>query len=111
MTRRMPARNTRRGPKTSATLPAVGWAMALARYSAVTSTAVWPIDTRTPAAIGTSAVAIRELLIGFRAEPMNSGVVNRHENGFVPGPSATLTAGGSGLGWLRLGWLRHVLLR
>lgn len=88
----MPARNTRRGPNTSATFPAVGWAMALARYSAVTSAAVWPTGTCTPAAIGTSAVAIRELLMGFRAEPMNSGVVNRHENGFAPG-SPSVTAG------------------
>ena len=90
----MPARNTRRGPKTSATLPAVGWAMALARYSAVTSAAVCPIDTCTPAAIGTRAVAIRELLTGFRAEPMNSGVVNRHEKGFGPVSSSVPAGGG-----------------
>ena len=38
-----------------------------------------------PAAIGTRAVAIRELLIGLSAEPMNSGVVNRHEKAFLSG--------------------------
>src|ERR1700761_9487564 len=81
MTSPMPARNTRRGPNTSAALPAVGCAIALARYSAVTSAAVWPIDTPSPCAIGNRAVAISELLIGLRAEPMNRGVVNRHENG------------------------------
>ena len=53
----------------------------LVSTSAVTSAAVRPIDTPSPWAIGTSAVAIRELLIGLSAEPMNNGVVNRHENG------------------------------
>ena len=54
---------------------------------------ICPIDTCTPAAIGTRAVAIRELLTGFRAEPMNSGVVNRHEKGVVP-VSPSVPAGG-----------------
>src|ERR1700760_803341 len=79
-TSRMPARNTRRGPNTSATLPAVGWAIAAARYRADTSAAVWPTDTWTADAIGTSAVAISELLLGFRADPTNSGAVNRQAN-------------------------------
>jgi hypothetical protein len=77
----MPARNTRRGPNTSAALPAVGCAIALARYKAVTSAAVCPIETPSPWAIGTRAVAISELLMGLSAEPMNNGVLNRHENG------------------------------
>jgi hypothetical protein len=47
----------------------------------VTRAAVWPKGTPRPWAIGSSAVAISELLTGLRAEPMNSGVVNRHENG------------------------------
>ena len=50
----------------------------------MTSAAVCPTGTPSPRAIGTRAVAISELLIGLSAEPMNSGVVNRHENGFVP---------------------------
>src|SRR5262245_43539863 len=77
-TARTPVRKTRRGPKTSAALPAVGCATALARYNAVTSAAVCPTGTPTPWAIGTSAVAISELLTGLSAEPRNSGVVNRH---------------------------------
>src|SRR5579875_4099703 len=72
----IPARNTRRGPNTSATLPDVGWAIALARYRADTSAAVCPTGTPAAAAIGTSAVAISELLIGLSADPMNSGAVN-----------------------------------
>lgn len=63
-------------------MPAVGWAIALARYRAVTRDAVCPTETCRPAAIGTSAVAIMELLTAFNADPTNSGVVNRHENGF-----------------------------
>jgi hypothetical protein len=47
----------------------------------VTSATVRPMRTSSPRAIGTRAVAISELLIGLSAEPMNSGVVNRHENG------------------------------
>ena len=78
----MPTRNTRRGPNSPASFPAVGWAMALARYSAETRTAVRPTETPIAAAIGTSAVAIRELLIGLSADPMNKGVTNRQENGF-----------------------------
>jgi hypothetical protein len=90
MTSTMPARNTRRGPNTSAALPAVGCAIALARYRAVTSAAVCPIDTSSPRAIGTRAVAINELLTGLSAEPMNNGAVNRHENGCsAGGPIAT----------------------
>jgi hypothetical protein len=76
----MPARNTRRGPNSSDSLPAVGWAIALARYSAETRTAVRPTETWTAAAIGTRAVAIRELLTGLSADPMNRGATNRHEN-------------------------------
>jgi hypothetical protein len=75
-------RKTRRAPKTSAIFPAVGCAIALARYSAVTREAVCPTETCRPTEIGTSAVAIMELLTAFRAAPMNSGVVNRHVNGF-----------------------------
>ncbi len=78
----MPIRKTRRAPKTSAIFPAVGCAIALARYSAVTSDAVCPTETCRPTATGTSAVAIMELLTAFSAAPMNSGVVNRHVNGF-----------------------------
>jgi hypothetical protein len=93
----IPARNTRRGPNSSDSFPAVGCAIELARYSAETSTAIRPTDTCIAAAIGTSAVAISELLTGLSADPMNSGVVNRHEKAFppsagVPG-SAVLTAG------------------
>src|SRR5579875_5774 len=51
--------------------------MALARYRAVTSAAVWPRSTWIPAAIGTRAVAMSELLMGLRAEPRYSGAVNR----------------------------------
>ncbi len=43
--------------------------MALARYSADTSTEVLPTGTCRLSAIGTSAVAMRELLIGLRLEP------------------------------------------
>jgi len=48
-----------------------------------------PTGTCTPAAIGTKAVARIELLTGFSAEPMNSGVTNRHENMF-PGVSSPM---------------------
>src|ERR1700723_3874711 len=34
--------------------------------------------------MGSRAVAISELLTGLSAEPMNRGVVNRHENGLSP---------------------------
>jgi hypothetical protein len=78
-------RKTRRGPNTSAALPAVGCAIAVARYSAVTSAAVCPIGTPIPRAIGSRAVAISELLMGLRADPMNSGVVNCHGNGALAG--------------------------
>jgi hypothetical protein len=61
-------------------LPAVGWAVALAKYRLGTRTAVRPAETWNAAAIGTSAVAISELLIGLSDDPMNSGVTNRHEN-------------------------------
>jgi hypothetical protein len=58
----------------------------------VTSAAVCPIDTSSPRAIGTRAVAISELLIGLSAEPMNNGAVNRHENGCSgDGPTTTGT--------------------
>ena len=80
----IPARNTRRGPNSSDSFPAVGWAIELARYNAETSTAIRPTDTCIAAAIGTSAVAISELLTGLSADPMNSGVVNRHEKAFRP---------------------------
>src|ERR1700734_3048116 len=94
----MPARNTRRGPNSSDSFPAVGWAIELARYSAATSTAIRPTDTCIAAAIGTSAVAISELLTGLSADPMNSGVVNRHENAFPPPGGAPRGAvpGGAG---------------
>ena len=42
-----------------------------------------PSDTCSAAAIGTSAVAIRELLIGLSAEPASRGVTNRQENAVV----------------------------
>jgi hypothetical protein len=41
---------------------------------------VRPTDTLIACAMGTSAVAISELLIGLSVELMNSGVTNRHEN-------------------------------
>ena len=47
----------------------------------MTREAVCPTETCRPVAIGTSAVAIMEVLTEFKAAPMNSGVVNRHENG------------------------------
>src|SRR5580693_10036738 len=75
----MPDRNTRRGPNSSDSFPAVGWAIELARYSAETRTAVRPTDTCMAAAIGTRAVAISELLTGFSDEPRNIGVTNRQE--------------------------------
>ncbi|GAA4181546.1 hypothetical protein GCM10022287_36980 [Gryllotalpicola koreensis] len=62
----------------------------------MTSDAVWPTETCMLAAIGTRAVAIIELLIGFSADPMNSGVVNRHENG-VPGASSARGAMAAGI--------------
>lgn len=40
-TSRMPARKIRRGPNSSDSFPAVGWAMELARYSPETRIAVW----------------------------------------------------------------------
>src|SRR5580704_3013130 len=87
-----PAKKTRRGPSTSAALPAVGCAMAVARYSAVTSAAVCPTGTPIPRAIGSRAVAISELLTGLRAEPIYSGVVNCHGNGRPRGVAAWLAA-------------------
>jgi hypothetical protein len=80
----MPDRKTRRGPNTSAALPAVGWAVVLARYKAATRAAVWPIWMPKSLAIGSSAVAMSELLTGLRAEPTNKGVVKRQENGWPP---------------------------
>ena len=41
-----PLRNTRRGPNSTASLPAVGCATALARYNAATSTEVRPTGMR-----------------------------------------------------------------
>src|SRR2546426_1130207 len=41
-----------------------------------------------PAAIGTSAVAISELLIGFSAAPMSNGVMNRELKASCGGPLA-----------------------
>jgi hypothetical protein len=41
---------------------------------------VRPTDTLIAWAMGTSAVAISELLIGLSVELTNSGVTNRHEN-------------------------------
>jgi hypothetical protein len=61
-------------------VPAVGWAVALAKYRLETRTAVRPAQTWNAAAIGTSAVAISELLTGLSDDPMNSGVTYRHEN-------------------------------
>ena len=56
------------------------------------------MDTPSPWAIGTRAVAISELLIGLSAEPMNNGVVNRHENGCSGGVPITTGARVSGPG-------------
>ena len=69
----IPVRNTRRGPNSSASFPNVGWAIALAKYNTDTNATVRPTDTCTPRAMGTSAVAIRELLIGLSADPGTSG--------------------------------------
>src|ERR1700720_3182835 len=79
-TTRMPASSTRRGPNSSASLPAAGCATALARYSADTRIAVCPTGTVSACAIGTSAVAIIELLIGLSVAATYSGLTKRHEN-------------------------------
>ena len=79
-TRRMPANSTRRGPNCSATLPAAGCAIALARYSADTRIAVCPTGTFSACAMGTNAVAISELLIGLSVAATYSGLTKRHEN-------------------------------
>ena len=76
----MPANSTRRGPNCSATLPAAGCAIALARYSADTRIAVCPTGTFSACAMGTNAVAISELLIGLSVEATYSGLTKRHEN-------------------------------
>ncbi|SKT80384.1 Uncharacterised protein [Mycobacteroides abscessus subsp. abscessus] len=76
----IPVRNTRRAPNTSQSFPAVGCAIAEAKYSAETRAAQRPTETPTAAAIGTIAVAISELLIGLSAAPTNSGTQNRHPN-------------------------------
>jgi hypothetical protein len=59
----------------------VGCAIAQARYSDETRIDVRPTGTCKAAAIGTSAVAITELLIGFSADPVTRGVTVRHPNG------------------------------
>src|SRR5579862_4909559 len=87
----IPNRNTRRGPNSSASRPAVGWAIALVRYRPEMRIDVLPTATPMAAAIGTNAVAIAELLIGFSAEPRYNGVTNRDPNRF---PSAAPLAGG-----------------
>jgi hypothetical protein len=79
----MPTRKTRRGPNSSASRPAVGCATALVRYRLEIRIEVWPTDTPMAAAIDTRAVAMTELLMGLRAEPMNIGVTNRGPNGRV----------------------------
>jgi hypothetical protein len=76
----MPARKTRRGPSSSASRPAAGWAIALVRYRQEIKIAVWPTGTCTAAAIETSAVAITELLIGFSAAPSSIGDTKRGPN-------------------------------
>ena len=83
-------RNTRRGPNSSDSLPAVGCAIELARYSAETRTVVLPTGTCIAAAIGTRAVAISELLTGLREEPSSIGVTNRQENAFFAATLVTV---------------------
>lgn len=82
----IPLRNTRRGPNSSASRPAVGWAIALVRYRLEIRIDVSPTETCIAVAIDTKAVAITELLIGFRAEPTKSGAMNRAPNGRRPAP-------------------------
>ena len=59
----------------------MGWAIALVRYRLEMRIDVLPTGTPMAAAIGTSAVAIAELLIGLSAEPMYNGVTNRGPKG------------------------------
>ena len=79
-TRTMPASSTRRGPNSSASFPAAGCAIELARYSAETRIAVRPTGTPSACAMGTSAVAISELLIGLSVAVTYSGVTKRQAN-------------------------------
>ncbi|BAS12188.1 hypothetical protein AHiyo8_04910 [Arthrobacter sp. Hiyo8] len=80
-----PERNTRLGPKRTESFPMVGWATALHRYRTEMSPAVAPGLDRKSAPMPTSAVAIIELLIGFRVEPSSSGAVNLQPSGFDGG--------------------------
>ena len=111
-TRMIPARKTRRGPSTSAALPAVGCAIAVARYSAVTSAAVCPTGTPIPCAIGSRAVAISELLTGLRAEPMiQRGSELPRERAAPRWRGVAGRAGRTRLWWGRHGGSRYLLAR
>ncbi|GMA50976.1 hypothetical protein GCM10025857_23330 [Alicyclobacillus contaminans] len=46
---------------------------------------VWATETCMNAAMGTSAVAIMELLMGFSVDPIYSGATNFQENGLPLG--------------------------
>jgi hypothetical protein len=64
----IPVRNSRRGPNSSQSLPAVGWAIALAKYRLETRTAIRPRRGTQPRS-ETSAVAISDLLTGLSDAP------------------------------------------
>jgi hypothetical protein len=98
-----PARNTRRGPSRSASLPMVGWPIALARYSDATSQAVSAAPACRSCPIAASAVAIIVELTGFSTEPSSSGVIRRAPNP-SPGIARAVPAGSGREGpWRRAG--------